>query len=118
VATSSESPIELDRFELVLLKRPASAPPMSEDEIDRLQELHMAFLEQQTVAGAIRVAGPFDEQSDENLRGMALYQTGSLAITRSIASRDPSVIAGRLEVDVMYFYCPKGQIEPLGSPPE
>jgi hypothetical protein len=56
------------------------------------------------------LAGPFDEQSDTALRGMALYQTGSLERTRSLASSDPSVIAGRLEVDVMYFYCPKGQL--------
>jgi uncharacterized protein len=110
VETAADSPMELDRFELVLLKRPASSPPMSDDEIDRLQDLHMAHLVHQTVAGAIRVAGPFDEQSDENLRGMALYQTGSLEETRSIAAADPSVIAGRLEVDVMYFYCPKGQL--------
>ena len=102
--------MELDRFELVLLKRPATAPPMSDDEIDRLQELHVAYLVQQADTGAIRVAGPFDEQVDETLRGMALYQTGSLESTRILASADPSVIAGRLEIDVMYFYCPKGQI--------
>lgn len=108
--TAAESPMELDRFELVLLKRPDSSPPMSDDEIDRLQDLHIAHLIEQTDAGAIRVAGPFDEQSDTALRGMALYQTGSLERTRSLASSDPSVIAGRLEVDVMYFYCPKGQL--------
>jgi uncharacterized protein YciI len=108
--TTAESPMELDRFELVLLKRPDSAPPMTDDEIDRLQDLHIAHLVEQTNAGAIRVAGPFDEQDDATLRGMALYQTGSLERTRSLASSDPSVIAGRLEIDVMYFYCPKGQL--------
>jgi uncharacterized protein YciI len=102
--------MELDRFELVLLKRPNSGPPMTDDEIDRLQELHIAHLVQQTDAGAIRVAGPVDEQSDVALRGIALYQTGSIERTRTLASSDPSVIAGRLEVDVMYFYCPKGQL--------
>ena len=110
VDTNAESPMELDRFELVLLKRPDSAPPMSDEEIDRLQDLHIAHLVHQTNAGAIRVAGPFDEQDDASLRGMALYQTGSLERTRSLASSDPSVVAGRLEIDVMYFYCPKGQL--------
>jgi uncharacterized protein len=110
VETDGDGPLELDRYELVLLKRPSSSPPMSDEEIDRLQELHIAHLVQQTAAGAIRVAGPFDEQSDTTLRGMALYQTGSLERTRGIAASDPSVIAGRLDVDVMYFYCPKGQL--------
>jgi uncharacterized protein len=110
VGTAADDPIDLDRYELVLLKRPASSPPLSHEEIDRLQDLHIAHLVQQTAEGAIRVAGPFDEQNDATLRGMALYQTGSLERTRTIASSDPSVIAGRLEVDVMYFYCPKGQL--------
>lgn len=110
MVSASESPIDLDRFELVLLKRPASVPAMSEAEIDELQDRHIAYLVQQADAGAIRVAGPFDQQVDETLRGMALYQTGSLERTRSLASSDPSVIAGRLEIDVMYFYCPKGEI--------
>ncbi len=83
---------------------------MTTREVDRLQELHVAFLVHQADTGAIRVAGPFDEQVDESLRGMALYKTGSLERTRSIASADPSVIAGWLEIDVMYFYCPRGQL--------
>jgi hypothetical protein len=30
--------------------------------------------------------------------------------TRELAAADPAVVAGRLEVDVMYFYCPKGSL--------
>ena len=109
----SSSDIEseaFDRFEFVLLKRPANPPHFSDEELDQLQELHLAHLRAQTVAGAIRVAGPFDEQSDESLRGFSLYHTGSLERTRSLASTDPAVMAGRLEVEVMYFYCPKGTL--------
>lgn len=102
--------IELDRFELVLLKRPAHGPVISEHEIDRLQELHVAHLQALTIAGAIRVCGPFDEQRGQTLRGMGIYQTGSLERTRELASSDPAVMAGRIEVDVMYFYCPKGSL--------
>jgi uncharacterized protein len=107
---SVEAPFELDRFEFVLLKRPVNPPTMSEEELDALQELHMAHLLAMTNAGAIRVAGPVEEQSDESLRGMCLYQTGSLERARELAASDPSVLAGRLEVDVMYFYCPKGSL--------
>jgi len=97
-----------DRFEFVLLKWPVQRPDFSEEELERLQRLHVAHLEEHTRAGNIRVAGPFGEQADVSLRGFSLYQTGSLERTRSIALSDPSVMAGRLEVDVMYFYCPKG----------
>jgi uncharacterized protein YciI len=83
---------------------------MSDAEIDRLQGLHLGHLTSLTVSGDIRVAGPLDEQPDDALRGMALYQTGSLERTRELATADPAVKAGRLEVDVMYFYCPQGSI--------
>jgi uncharacterized protein YciI len=102
--------MELDRYELVFLKRPVDSPSISDEEIDRLQALHLAYLGALTESGDIRVCGPFDEQPDESLRGMALYQTGSLDRTRELATSDPAVVAGRLEVDIMYFYCPKGSI--------
>jgi uncharacterized protein YciI len=70
----------------------------------------MAHLQALTKSGDIRVAGPFDEQRDQSMRGMALYQTGSLERARELASSDPAVVAGRLELDVMYFYCPKGNL--------
>ncbi|MGD0851941.1 MAG: hypothetical protein ABSA07_01120 [Acidimicrobiales bacterium] len=41
---------------------------------------------------------------------MTIYQTGSLERTRELATSDPAVVAGRLEVDVMYFYCPRRSI--------
>jgi uncharacterized protein len=105
---AADSEAEYDRFEFVLLKWPTDVPNFSDEELERLQRLHLAHLEAQMRAGTIRVAGPFDEQTDVSLRGFSLYQTGSLEQTRTIASSDPSVVAGRLEVDVMYFYCPKG----------
>jgi|ERR1700691_1794134 uncharacterized protein YciI len=108
---SSDAPtFELDRFELVLLKRPSSSSMISDEEADRLQELHLAHLQGLTASGDIRAAGPFDEQVDQSLRGMAIYQTGSIERTRELATADPAVVAGRLEVDVMYFYCPKGNL--------
>jgi uncharacterized protein YciI len=110
MSESEDPPFELDRYELVLLKRPANPPAMSDGEIDRLQDLHVGYLTSLTASGEIRVAGPFDEQPDVSLRGMALYQTGSLDRTKELASLDPAVVAGRIEVDVMYYYCPKGSL--------
>jgi|SRR5580658_602458 uncharacterized protein len=108
--SSGAPPFELDRFEVVLLKRPTERSTISDEETDRLQGLHLAHLHALTHSGEIRAAGPFDEQSDQSLRGMAIYQTGSIERTRELACSDPAVMAGRLEVDVMYFYCPKGNL--------
>jgi uncharacterized protein YciI len=108
--SSEESEFELDRFELVLLKRPTSSPDFSEEELEQLQVQHITHLSEQRRLGNIRVSGPVDEQPDETLRGLSLYQTGSLERTRELASRDPSVVAGRLELEIMYFYCPKGSL--------
>jgi uncharacterized protein YciI len=109
-SSSDAPPFELDRFELVMLKRPAEPSIVSDAEADRIQDLHLAYLQELTTSGDIRVCGPFDEQHDQSFRGMALYQTGSIERTRALASLDPAVVAGRLEVDVMYFYCPRGSI--------
>jgi uncharacterized protein YciI len=105
-----EAPFPLDRFELVFLKRPASVPAISDEEAERLQERHLAYLGAMTEAGNIRLAGPFDGQNDQSLRGLCLYRTGSLERATELASADPAVAAGQLEVDVMYFYCPSGSL--------
>jgi uncharacterized protein YciI len=108
--TPGGAPFELERFELVLLKRPAESPQLSEAEVDRIQALHLGHLGAMAAAGHMVIAGPFDEQPDESLRGLGLYQTGSLDRTRALAEDDPAVRAGVIEVDVMYFYCEKDAI--------
>jgi uncharacterized protein YciI len=102
--------VAFDRFELVLLKRPADAPPLPEHELEQLQERHLAHLSRMRDEGHLVVAGPFDEQPDPTLRGLCLYQTGSVVRTAALAAQDPSVVAGRLECEVMAFYCQKGAI--------
>jgi uncharacterized protein len=105
-----ESPMQLSRFELVFLKRPDNRPEIPEGEEARLQGLHLAYLGAMGEAGHMRLAGPLDQQPDPSLRGLALYQTGSLERARELASADPAVQAGRLAVEVMYFYCPEGSL--------
>jgi uncharacterized protein YciI len=102
--------LEFDRFEFVLLRRPASPPTLSEAASEALQQRHLDHLASMHEANHLVVAGPFDEQPDEALRGLCLYHTGSIERTRELAGRDPAVLAGRLEVEVMYLYCKKGAI--------
>jgi uncharacterized protein YciI len=102
--SGEDQAFELDGFELVLLKRPTSSPPLSDEEAEHLQARHNAHLVKQTRLGNMRVAGPINEQQDKPLRGLSLYKAGFLDRARELASGDPSIVAGRLELDVMYFY--------------
>ena len=102
--------MDLDRFEFVLLRRPKQIPDMPSDQVEELQTRHLVHLKAMKDSGQMLFAGPLDEQPDDSWRGLCVYHTGSLEATRRLAQSDPSVVAGRLEVDVMYFYCPKGQI--------
>jgi uncharacterized protein YciI len=98
---------ELERFTVIILRRPVDAPNLPEAELDRLQEEHLAFFAAERAAGTIVVNGPFDERPDENWRGLCIYRVGFEEAQR-IAAKDPLVIAGRLEVQPLGWLVPPG----------
>lgn len=115
--TDAPSADRFDCFELILLRRPAGAPAIDDDEAQRLQALHLEHLGAMEAAGHLAVAGPFDEQDDTSLRGLALYHVGSLERARELAELDPAVVAGRFEVEAMRFWCLKDRVAlPRPSP--
>ena len=101
--------MELDSYTFVLLKRGPRALEFSNEELDRLQEQHLAHLRAMTEQGHLLVAGPFSEQPDESLRGFCLYRT-DLEETRRLAESDPSVQAGRMAVDIMTWWTKRGSL--------
>lgn len=103
--------MELDEYQLVLLRRPASPPTMSDEDAERLQQAHLDYLDRLRADGHIRFAGPVRDQPDESLRGLTLFRTGSLERARELAEADPAVVAGRLAVEVMRFYCRRGELD-------
>jgi uncharacterized protein YciI len=105
--------MELDGYSFVLLKRGPRALEFSDEELDRLQEQHLAHLGAMREQGHLLVAGPFSDQADEGLRGFCLYRTG-VEETRRLAESDPSVRAGRMAVDVMGWWTASGALEALG----
>jgi uncharacterized protein YciI len=107
---SAEPPTEFDVYELVLYRRGHPDPALDEQTIDRLQRQHLGHLESMRSAGHLLVAGPFNNQPDESWRGLGVYRVGSLEEARRLAEADPAVKAGRLTVDVMLWYTPKGSI--------
>ena len=107
--------MDLDRYSLVLLRRGPRALDFSDEELSELQQAHLAHLDGMREQGHLLVAGPFGDQENETYRGICLYRT-PLEETRELAERDPSVQAGRIRVEVMTWYVPRGQIRLGGVP--
>jgi uncharacterized protein YciI len=103
-----------DRHTLVLLRRAEDAPDLPEAELDELQAAHLAHLTAMREQGLMAVAGPFDGQSDETLRGLCVYTVPSEE-ARELAEQDPSVRAGRMAVEVLTWYAPAGEVRFAGT---
>jgi uncharacterized protein len=102
-------PDAFDVFTLVVLRRPADAPDMPDDELDALQARHLAYRARLKDRGVVVANGPFDEQSDESYRGMSIFACPP-AEAAKLSDGDPSVIAGRLAYDVMEWWVAAGTL--------
>ena len=106
--------MELESFELVLLRRPPDAPAYDQDSIERIQREHLGYHASLRASGEIATNGPVMDQPDESFRGLTFYRTGSLARARELAEADPAVRARRLVVEVMTWLCPPGSLRQPG----
>src|SRR3984957_19658625 len=106
--------MDLEAFELVLLRRPADAPDSPDEELDRIQREHLAFHADLRASGQVVTNGPVIEPPDPSLRGLTFYRTGSLAEARRVGQADPAVRTGRLTVQIMTWYCPPGTMSKPG----
>lgn len=108
--TEAPAPMEFDSYQLVLLKRPAERAELPPERVQEIQAAHIGHLTRMAEEGHLVVAGPFGDQEDETLRGLALYRVESVDEARRLAEADPAVQAGRLEVEVMTWYTDKGAL--------
>jgi uncharacterized protein len=106
--------VELEGFELVLLRRPHDATSYPEDVLQRIQAEQLAYHARLREAGDIVTNGPVSDQPDASPRGLTFYRTCSLARAREFAEADPAVRAGRLSVEIMTWYCPPGTMSQPG----
>jgi hypothetical protein len=102
-------PNAFDVYTVVVLRRPADAPAMSDDELDELQARHLAYRAELARRGLVVVNGPFDQQSDPTYRGMSIFACEPAEATR-LSDGDPSVAAGRLAYDVMEWWVRAGSL--------
>ena len=102
-------PPSFDVYTVVVLRRPADAPEMSDEELDALQTRHLAYRAELVRQGVVVANGPFDEQSDLSYRGMSIFACDITEAAR-LSDGDPSVVAGRLTYDVMKWWVGAGSL--------
>jgi uncharacterized protein YciI len=110
-------PDAFDVYTVVVLRRPAAAPDLPEEELDALQAQHLAYRAELRRQGVLVANGPFAVQSDESYRGMSIFAC-DLAEAARLSDGDPSVQAGRLAYDVMEWWVhPSSLAFPLADRP-
>ena len=102
-------PDAFDVYTLVLLRRPADAPAMSDEELDALQAKHLAYRAELRRQGILIVNGPLGEQSDPSQRGLSIFACDLREAAR-LSDADPSVQAGRLAYDLMEWWVAAGSL--------
>jgi uncharacterized protein len=103
-------PDAFDVYTVVVLRRPADAPAMTDEELDALQARHLAYRADLRRQGVMVVNGPFDEQTDPSYRGMSIFACDPAEAAR-LSDGDPSVVAGRLAYDVMEWWTRAGSLD-------
>ena len=109
MARDPNIPDAFDVYTLVVLRRPAGVPEMSDEALEALQASHLAYRAELRRQGLLVVNGPFGEQSDPSYRGMSIFACDPAEAAR-LSDHDPSVVAGRLTYDVMEWWVGAGSL--------
>src|SRR4051812_21265010 len=92
---TTAAPVEFDSFILVLLVRPPNAPDRPKAELEELQAGHMANMKRLADEGKLFKAGPTEDFSGRNVRGIFILKTHSVEQAKQWVATDPSVKSGR-----------------------
>ena len=97
----------MQKYFIVFLK---SGPERSQnsEEAARLQQEHLQYLGNLYEEGIIVLNGPTGDGGD--IRGFSVYSTATIEEAERLASSDPMVQAGRLEVEVKPWWLAKGSV--------
>src|SRR4051812_2080348 len=73
----SPTPFQFDQFILVLLVRPANPPEFAKEQLDEMQKQHIANIQRLAREGKMLKAGPTEDYSGRNVRGIFILKTES-----------------------------------------
>lgn len=105
VDEETKDTVLMQQYFIAFLKR---GPERSQNKAatDSLQALHMAHLGRMYEEGYADISGPFGDDGD--IRGITIYNVPTFQMADSLANLDPSVQAGRLEIEVHPWWAAKG----------
>ncbi len=109
--TAAAVPTSFDNFIIVLLLRPTDAPDHPKEKLEEIQAGHLANIRRMHEAGQLLHAGPFEDHSGRNVRGMFILKTDSVDTAREWVSTDPAVKAGRLKAEFLKWFVEKGRLK-------
>jgi uncharacterized protein YciI len=110
IILKAPDPLSHETCWLGLIRRPADAPELAEARLKELQKGHMANIQAMADSGDLVIAGPMGD--DTALRGIFVFRTLDQDKVHALVEQDPSVQAGRLQVDLMRWYIPRGALPP------
>jgi uncharacterized protein YciI len=110
IILKAPDPLSHETCWLGLIRRPVDAPELAEARLKELQKGHMANIQAMADSGDLVIAGPMGD--DTALRGIYVFRTLDQDKVRALVEQDPSVQAGRLQVDLMRWYIPRGALPP------
>lgn len=112
-ASAPAAPEHYFFYHLVLLRRPANAPPLDPDARQKLQEAHLANMRRLAKEGKLVLAGPFLD--DTPLRGIFVLKTESMDEAKQWTLTDPAVQANRFAPEFHTWAQPTST---FSTPPE
>lgn len=96
---------------VVLLVRPPGTPQFTKAGLEQLQEQHLANINRLSDEGKIVKAGPFEDYSGRNVRGMFILKTDLVEQACAWVATDPLVKVGRLVPEYLKWYVEKGSLK-------
>ena len=104
--------MQFDHYTITMLILRTDAPALDDDEINNLQDEHMAHLADLHDAGHLLAAGPLLGAPDRTFRGLSIWR-GTVEEVRGFceAHPDPAVAAGRFRVELMPWMVPAGAMQ-------
>lgn len=97
---------ELDQYQFGLLSRGPNYTSEKTPETEKIQAGHMAHMTVMAQTGKFVAAGPIGDDGD--LRGIYLFHVASAEEAKALAADDPAIKAGRLKLDLITWWGPKG----------
>jgi uncharacterized protein YciI len=94
---------KLVTYQFGLLRKGPKWTPGETEETKRIQAGHLANIGRLADEGKLVVAGPLEAAEGSDLRGVFVFQVGSIEEAQALTATDPAVQAGRLVIELYSF---------------